>query len=262
MAGILALAFLGFLAGQNSFTHICQWATHHWQCLKNPLGFKSQKLPNQTTLSRLLAKISLNELQEAFAVFLSPLLQEQPLTAAVDGKVSQPILDEYGEVLQLLNVFVHKMKVVLNEWSVKGDKTNELGCLKQHLGELFAQFPHLKILTGDAIFAQRPLLRVLKDKVDYVFQITDKPTDFDAKVNKDAVLKLDERTIDAATSGEYSGIRFSDICDHAAESFYNGKTPRWNVQNSLQIRFQTRLKWEIAWEWKKVVAVRLEITRG
>src|SRR5215469_10412138 len=66
------------------------------------------------------------------------------------------------------------MRVVLWEWSVKGDKTNEPGCLKKHLGELLSQFPHLKILTGDAIFAQRPLLEVLKSHlVDYVFQVKD-----------------------------------------------------------------------------------------
>jgi hypothetical protein len=172
-SGILALIFLGLLAGQNYFTHIQRWAANHWKTLKIPLGFETPKPPDRTTLSRLLAKISLSELQEAFAIFLSQLIQDKPLTAAVDGKVSKQIIDEDGEVLQMLNVFVHDIKVVLAEWSVKGDKTNEPGSLKLHLGELLAQFPHLKILTGDAIFAQRPLLEVLKDKVDYVFQVKD-----------------------------------------------------------------------------------------
>jgi len=174
LSGILALTFLGLLAGQNYFTHICRWGANHWKTLKKPLGFKRKKPPNRTTISRLLAKISLNELQEAFAVFLSQLLQNQALTAAVDGKVAKQMLDEEGEVLQMLNVFVHHLKVVLWEWSVKGDKTNEPGCLKKHLGELLSSFPHLKILTGDAIFAQRPLLEVLKNHhVDYVFQVKD-----------------------------------------------------------------------------------------
>ena len=31
-AGILALVFLGLLAGQNYLTHIRQWAKHHWTC--------------------------------------------------------------------------------------------------------------------------------------------------------------------------------------------------------------------------------------
>ena len=123
--------------------------------------------------SKFSAKLPLEELQDAFAVFLSQLLQDKPLTVAVDGKTAKQILDKDGEVLQMLNVFVHDIKVVQVEWSVKGDKTNEPGCLKLHFDELLAQFPNLKILTGDAIFAQRPLLEVLKNKVDYIFQVKD-----------------------------------------------------------------------------------------
>jgi hypothetical protein len=55
---------------------------------------------------------------------------------------------------------------------VSGDKTNEPGCLKVHLEELLDQYPMLKLLTGDAIFAQRPLLEVLQEHgCDYLFQI-------------------------------------------------------------------------------------------
>jgi hypothetical protein len=180
LSGILAITFLGLLAGQNYLTHIHRWVKNHWKTLREPLGFdkkKSKKPPDRTTLSRTLAKISLNELQEAFATFLLQLIQDTPLVAAVDGKVSKHILDEDGEVLQMLNAFVHGMKVVLWEWSVKGDKTNESGCLKKHFGELLAQFPNLKILTGDAIFSNRPLLDVLKDKVDYGFTVKDNQKD-------------------------------------------------------------------------------------
>jgi hypothetical protein len=200
VAGLLALTFLGLLAGQNYFTHICRWAANHWNALKKPLGFKGKKPPNRTTLTRLLAKISLKELQDAFAVFLSQLLDDKPLTAAVDGKDSKQIHGEEGEVLQMLNVFVHDIKVVLYEWSVKGDKTNEPGCLKQHLGELLAQFPNLEILTGDAIFAQRPLLRILKDKVDYAFQVKD---------NQPEVLEAIKETFKERQEGEPAAESFS-----------------------------------------------------
>jgi len=72
----------------------------------------------------------------------------------------------------MLNVFVHDLHITLMEWSIKGDKTNELGCLKQHLGELLRHYPQLNLLTGDAAFAMRPLLEVMeKHKVDYVFQV-------------------------------------------------------------------------------------------
>jgi hypothetical protein len=58
--------------------------------------------------------------------------------------------------------FVHDLKVTFNQWSVRGDKTNEPGCLKRHLESLFQKYPMLELLTGDAIFAQRPLLEALK----------------------------------------------------------------------------------------------------
>ena len=56
--------------------------------------------------------------------------------------------------------------------AVHGDKTNEPGCLKKHLEELFTMYPCLKLLTGDAIFAQRPLLEAIQEyHQDYLFQV-------------------------------------------------------------------------------------------
>ncbi|GHT39030.1 hypothetical protein FACS189427_13270 [Planctomycetales bacterium] len=130
----------------------------------------------------------MTELQDAFAVFLSDLLQDKTLTAAVDGKTNKQMLDKNGDVLQMLNVFVHNIKLTLQEWSISGEKTNEPNCLKQHLGELLRDFPHLKILTGDAIYAQRPLLQALQEHhLDYVFQI---------KENQPAILEAMKLTFD------------------------------------------------------------------
>jgi hypothetical protein len=72
----------------------------------------------------------------------------------------------------MLNVFAHTLKLHLASWNVRGDKTNEPSCLKKHLEELFSMYPCLKLLTGDAIFAQRPLLEALqKYNCDYLFQV-------------------------------------------------------------------------------------------
>ena len=82
--------------------------------------------------------------------------------------------DENGDPLYMLNVFVHDIKVTLEQKSVRGDKTNEPGCLKKHLEELFDTYPALKLLTSDAIFAQRPLLEALQEyECDYLFQVKD-----------------------------------------------------------------------------------------
>ena len=43
---------------------------------------------------------------------------------------------------------------------------------EKNLEELFTMYPFLKLLTGDAIFAQRPLLEVLQEyDCDYLFQV-------------------------------------------------------------------------------------------
>jgi len=172
--GTLILVFLGLLARLPYMAHIQRWGKRYWDILREPLGFKRDKPPVDTTISRILAKTSLKELQEGFADFLNAILMEDndTLVAAVDGKVAKQSFDENGDPLHMLNVFVHDIKVTLNQWSVRGDKTNEPGSLKVHLEELFDKYPALKLLTGDAIFAQRPLLEVLKKHgCDYLFQV-------------------------------------------------------------------------------------------
>ena len=100
------------------------------------------------------------------------------LVASVDGKTAKQSLDENGNPIHLINVFAHNVKVTLNQWTTNGDKTNEPGCLKSHLGELLKQYPMLKLLTGDAIFAQRPLMEVLKEHgCDYLFQLKENQGD-------------------------------------------------------------------------------------
>ena len=77
-----------------------------------------------------------------------------------------------GDPHQMLNCFVHDVKVTLASPSVLEDRTNEPGCLKAHINAIIARYPMLKLLTGDAIFAQRPLLEVLQEcGCDYLFQV-------------------------------------------------------------------------------------------
>jgi len=178
--GVLALVFLGLLARIPYIAHIQRWAEKHWYTLRGPLGFKRNKPPVDTTISRILAEVSIEEFQNNFAEFLNAILMEDndSLVAAVDGKAAKQMKDENGDPLLMLNVFVHDLKVTLNQWSVRGDKTNEPGCLKTHLKELFRQYPALRLLTGDAIFAQRPLLEVLKKhSCEYLFQLKENQGD-------------------------------------------------------------------------------------
>jgi len=170
---ILALVFLGLLGNITTLAEVQRWTELHFKPLKKFLRFKYKDgtwhIPHAITLARVLRKLSLADLQKAFAEF-NALLQETTLVAAVDGKTAKQMKDADGNPIHMLNVFAQCLRVHLASWEVHGDKTNEPGCLRKHLEELFTMYPCLKLLTGDAAFAQRPLLEALQEyHCDYLF---------------------------------------------------------------------------------------------
>jgi hypothetical protein len=180
---IIAIVFLGLIGNITTLAEIQRWAGIHYPELKSFLRFrrfkrksksqkKPKKIPHAITLARVLRKLSLADLQKAFAEFLNVILNDTSITASVDGKAAKQIKDANGNPILMLNVFAHTLKIHLASWSVKGDKTNESGCLKKHLEELFDLFPCLKLLTGDAIYADRSLLKAIqKHHRDYLVQV-------------------------------------------------------------------------------------------
>jgi len=173
---LLAVVLLGLLAQVSTPAEIARWTKRHFAKLSRFLRFgkiKGElKSPCDNTFTRVLKKLSLADLQKAFAEFVHALLQETTLVAAVDGKAAKQMKDENSDPILMLNVFAQKLRLHLASWEVHGDKTNEPGCLMKHLEELFEMYPFLKLLTGDAIFAQRPLLEALKEyHCDYLFQV-------------------------------------------------------------------------------------------
>jgi len=173
MNSVLLLVFLGMLSRLREMKVLERWAEEHWGILREPIGSDRKAPPDATTISRLLSRCSLGEFSRAFRHWLRKVaMNDDPLTAAVDGKTACQGHDAEGNPVHLLTVFVHRLKVVLGQWSVKGEKTNEPGVLKNHLDELLREFPLLNLLTGDAIFAQRPLVEAIRDKgCDYLFQV-------------------------------------------------------------------------------------------
>jgi hypothetical protein len=172
--GMLVLVLIGLIAQIPYISRIQRWSKKHWSTLRDPLNFKRNSPPHATTLARALAKTSVADFQRAFAEFLKIILADDHnfIAAAVDGKVAKQMKNADGDPILMLNIFAHNIKVTLLSYDVKGDKTNEPSCLKMHLEELFTMYPFLKLLTGDAIFAQRPLLEALQEyECDYLFQV-------------------------------------------------------------------------------------------
>ena len=169
-AGIVVL----MLARIREMEVLVRWATVHWDQLKGPLGFDREEPPCATTISRALAQCSVSEFQAALDVWLQNCLAELPSEGvlAVDGKTAKQGLDENGRPLHMLNAFVHDLQVVVGQWSTGAEKTNEPTLLRHHLQELLDTYPMLRLITGDAIFAQRPLIELIRAKNrDYLLQI-------------------------------------------------------------------------------------------
>jgi hypothetical protein len=173
LPAVLSLVFLGLLARIREMAVLQRWAEAHWDELKEPLGFTREKRPHATTISRALAACSLADFSTAFFAWVRQALPlDGPLVAAVDGKTSCQGLDPDGKPVHLLSVLAHDLKLVLGQWSVNDEKSNEPAVLRRHLAELFERFPLLRLITGDALFAQRPLLEALLEfDCDYLVQI-------------------------------------------------------------------------------------------
>lgn len=173
-SGIVVLMLMGMLARIREMEVLVRWATVNWDQLKEPLGFDRDEPPCATTLSRTLAKCKVADFQAAFAVWLQNCM-EQSSTAgvvAVDGKTAKAALDDNGRPLHMLNAFVHDLQAVVGQWSTGAEKTNEPTLLRRHLAELLQKYPMLRLITGDAMFAQRPLAELICNRGrDYLFQI-------------------------------------------------------------------------------------------
>jgi hypothetical protein len=161
---ILALAFLGLLCRETDFACLPRWAADPWRALKGALGFTRKKPPHATTISRALARFSLEQFRDAFARWLVALPQTAAaVTAAVDGKTSKQGHDAPGDPVHMLNVFAHDLGLCLAQYPVTGGKPTEPQALKAALAELTGRYPMLRLFTGDALFTQRPLARVIRE---------------------------------------------------------------------------------------------------
>jgi hypothetical protein len=178
-SSLLALTLLGLLCRQSDFSSIARWAKQYWTKLREPLGFTRKYAPHNTTLGRACARFRVAEFSAALLDWLRTLLDpQQPLTAAVDGKTSKQAHDADGDPIHVLNVFAHDVKVCLAQWRVGDGKATEPEVLKAHLDELFDRYPALQLLTGDALFAQRPLARLITERgKHYLVTIKDNQPD-------------------------------------------------------------------------------------
>lgn len=172
-SGIVALMVLGMLARIREMEVLVRWATVHWDELRGPLGFDRNAPPCATTISRTLAQCSVAEFQRVLTTWLKANLENRNASGivAVDGKTAKAARDG-DRPLHMLNMLLHDLQTVIGQWPVSSGKTNEPTMLRAELAQLLETYPMLHLITGDAIFAQRPLIDLMRNNgCHYLFQI-------------------------------------------------------------------------------------------
>jgi hypothetical protein len=206
---ILGLTFLGLLCRQTDFAGLRRWAQDHWQTLKGPLGFTRNDPPHATTISRVIAKFSLEQFRRAFALWLVHVPDvTADVAVAVDGKTSKQGHDADGDPIHMLNVFTHELGLCLAQFPVTDGKPTEPQTLKAALAELLEHYPFIRIFTADALFTQRPLAKVILEAGrDFVFTVKDNQPDL-LEALQTSFRGAESRSPDAETVDK-KGARFT-----------------------------------------------------
>ena len=138
---------------------------------KEPLGFLREHPPHATTISRTLAGVPCEQLQGALTGWVARVVADQELDASVDGKWAKQSEDAQGNPLVMVNVLAHDLKLCLAQWPAS-EKRYEPGVLREQLGRLFEDYPGLRLLSMDALYAERDLCQAIVDHGrDYLVRV-------------------------------------------------------------------------------------------
>jgi hypothetical protein len=138
--------------------HIVEFASHCWDDIKEPLGFKRDTPPDATTIGRVLKKVDRSELEEIFRDWVSTKVSGKEISASVDGKALRNVCDEDGNPIYMINIFAHDIQLALAQAEIP-EKKGESTTFRSMLKDLFDKYPGLRLLTGDAAFNGRDLCR-------------------------------------------------------------------------------------------------------
>lgn len=155
---ILKLVILGFCSRLVCLEHIVEFASHCWENIKEPLGFKRDTPPDATTIGRILKKVDRVDLEEVFREWVSTKLSGKEIDASVDGKALRNVCDEDGNPIYMINVFAHDVQMALAQEEIP-EKKGESTTFRTMLEGLFDKYPGLRLLTGDAGFNGRDLCK-------------------------------------------------------------------------------------------------------
>jgi predicted transposase YbfD/YdcC len=182
LAVALVFVILAKLAGEDDPEGIAHWIALRKDLLIEALRLKRNTTPHPTTFSRILGwAVSVEQLQESFTQFLlstaeGGLSVEMP----IDGKTLRGTIPPgKTQGVHLLAAYLPQEGIVLMQVEV-GCKENEIVAAPRVLKSVDLKG---KVVTGDAIFAQRELSRlVVEGGGEYVWTVKDNQSRLRAEI--------------------------------------------------------------------------------
>jgi predicted transposase YbfD/YdcC len=182
LAVVLVFVILAKLAGEDDPEGIAHWVSLRKELLIEALQLKRETTPHPTTYTRILGQaVSVEELQESFSQFLLSTVEgglsvEMP----IDGKsLRGTIPPGKTQGVHLLAAFLPAEGIVLCQVEVES-KENEIVAAPRVLKSVDLQG---KIVTGDAMFAQRELSQIVVERGgEYVWTVKDNQSSLRADI--------------------------------------------------------------------------------
>jgi predicted transposase YbfD/YdcC len=182
LALVLVFVILAKLAGEQEARGIAQWVELRKEFLREALDFDRDTMPHPITYSRILGKaVDVEQLQQLISRFLLSAADGGPsVEINVDGKALRgTIRGGQRQGLHLLAAYLPDDGIVLMQMEV-GSKENEIATAPRLLKSLDLRG---KVVTGDAMFAQRELSRqVVEAGADYVWTVKDNQANLRAEI--------------------------------------------------------------------------------
>jgi len=167
---LLVLVVLAKVCGANNPQEIAKWIEYRATWLTEALGLQWKKMPHHSTYRRVLqSAIDLAQLESQAGGYLKALAPDSSELLNMDGKsLRGTIAKRATQGLRLLAVQHTEANAVVSQTTI-GETENEISAAKRLLKTADLRG---KILSGDAIFAQRELSRqVVQRGGDYLWKV-------------------------------------------------------------------------------------------
>jgi len=161
--GMLALAVCALLCGCRSLYAISQWGRECEPELRVALGLRAERGPSVATLHRAFRRLDHAAFERVLGQWFAAQGLQPEEALAIDGKTLGGIHGEEIPGVHLVAAYAHRTRVVLAQAETVG-KGHELAGVQAVLAALPGRLLAGRVVTGDALLAQRALCRQIVRK--------------------------------------------------------------------------------------------------